>query len=367
MSIVFTFVQCRKYCTFALAESDFLTILHCPSCHHNRIAILNKLSLLSIWQLNIIPSSPSYLQQTAELFFFIPTDRSRSEQITSLHVATGNRVVSQLLSDWPIHVPKVGCANCVGFLQLRWFYGYVKVDVVWNMVFLLQILKRCWLLVWKWDLTTFKGFKSNNPWRNRSNSIFGSEGTQRNILPSLEISETPVIEQHKSKDMFPCVIDLDGFSQLIRTSSQKRTNLHLKVQSFTLTKTGFSGILCLNLSSGPVELGSTDNNWWWSSMITNWNVEPVLIKRILRASNDRSDVEGMCTWWIIVCVVADFDWYVHVDFLNFVKKLTFQIRFVFNCGIDSENVLNGCSCLDPVLSAEAHKRVETVLLEDFFL
>ena len=57
----------------------------------------------------------------------------------------------------------------------------------------------------------------------------------------------------------------------------------------------------------------------------------------------------------------------HVDLLNFVKKFAFEVGFVFDCGIGSENVLNGSPCLDPVLSAKAHKRVETVLLENFFI
>ncbi len=75
----------------------------------------------------------------------------------------------------------------------------------------------------------------------------------------------------------------------------------------------------------------------------------------------------MWTWRVIVCVVTDFDWYVHVDFLNFVKKFAFEVGFVLDCGIGSKNILNGCPRLDPVLSAKAHKRVETVLLEDFFI
>lgn len=366
-SIVFAFVQGWKHSALALPKTNLLTVSHGPSCHQDRVAVLNELSLFTIGQIDIVPSSPSYLQQTAELFLFFTTDSSRTQHVASSHIASSNGVMSQLLGYWPVHVLEVGCANRVWFLEFWCLYGDVQVDVVWDVVFLLQVFERGWLLVWEWDLAAFKGFKSDDPWGNCWNSVFGSEGAQRNVFPSLEVSETPVIQQHKSKDMFPCLIDLDGLSQLIGASSQKCANFHFKVQSFTLAKAGLSSILCLNLSPWSVELGSTDNNRRRSTMVANGNLKPVLIERILRASNDRPDVKGMCTWRVKVSVVANLDWDVHVDVLDFVEQFAFEIGFVLEGGIGSENVLDGGTCFDPVFATEAHKGVETVLLEDFFL
>ena len=56
-----------------------------------------------------------------------------------------------------------------------------------------------------------------------------------------------------------------------------------------------------------------------------------------------------------------------MDVLDFVEQFAFEIGFVLEGGIGSENVLDGGTCFDPVFATEAHKGVETVLLEDFFL
>ena len=56
-----------------------------------------------------------------------------------------------------------------------------------------------------------------------------------------------------------------------------------------------------------------------------------------------------------------------MDVLNFVEQFAFEIGFVLDGGIGSENVLDGGTCFDPVFAAKAHEGVETVLLEDFFV
>ncbi len=56
----------------------------------------------------------------------------------------------------------------------------------------------------------------------------------------------------------------------------------------------------------------------------------------------------------------------HVDVLDFVEQFAFEIGFVLDGGIGSENVLDGGPSFDPVFAAKAHEGVEAVLLEDFF-
>lgn len=54
-------------------------------------------------------------------------------------------------------------------------------------------------------------------------------------------------------------------------------------------------------------------------------------------------------------------------FLELVQQFALETGFVLYCGIGSEDVLDGETCFEPVLSAEAHEWVEAILLEDFFL
>jgi hypothetical protein len=124
-SVVLTLIQRRQHSPLTLTETNFLPVFHRPSSHHYRVPVLNELPLLPTRQLNVVPSSPSYLQQTAELFLLLPADRSRAKHVTCSHVAACDCVMGKLLGDGPVHVLEVCCANCVRFLELCCFDCYV--------------------------------------------------------------------------------------------------------------------------------------------------------------------------------------------------------------------------------------------------
>lgn len=176
------------------------------------------------------------------------------------------------------------------------------------MVGLLQVFKRSWLLFWQWDLASFQSLECDDPRGNRWDSIFGCEWPQRYVFPSLEISEAPIIQKNKSENVFPGLIDFDGSTQLIDTASKESTYFHFKVESFALAERGLGGIFGFDLASGSVKLCSTYNNWWRSTMVSYRYMEPILVKSILWAPDDWSDVESMSSWWVKICVVAYLDW-----------------------------------------------------------
>lgn len=214
-------------------------------------------------------------------------------------------------------------------------------------------------------MTALQSLQSYDPWWNCWNTIFGSERTQWDVFPSLEVSEAPVIQQYETENIIPSLIDFNWLSKLIGISTNKGTNLHFEIQSFTLAEWWLFSIFSLDLSSWSVELGSTDNNWRWSSMIPDWHVKPVFVKSILWSSNNWSNVEGMCSWWVKVSVITNFDRYMQLNILDFVHQLRLQSELKFNSWIWSEQILKGKSGLNPVWSAKGHEWVKIWFLEDF--
>lgn len=94
--------------------------------------------------------------------------------------------------------------------------------------------------------------------------------------------------------MFPCLVYLNGLSKLINAASQEGPDLHFEIKPFALTETWLGGIFRLNLSSWSVEICPTDHNRRRSSMVPNWNMQPILIQCILWTSDNRADIERMC-------------------------------------------------------------------------
>ena len=87
------------------------------------------------------------------------------------------------------------------------------------MVVLFQVGQRNWLLLLQLDFTSLESLHRYDPGRDGRLSVLGSEGTQGHVFPNLEISETPVVQQHEAKDTVPSLVHFDRFTQLVERTS----------------------------------------------------------------------------------------------------------------------------------------------------
>lgn len=161
------------------------------------------------------------------------------------------------------------------------------------MTFFLKVSERSGVLRLKCNFGSRKSLESNDPWRNCSEAVFGRERTKRNIFPSLEISETPIVQNNKSENVVPGLIDSQWFSKLIGSSSDECSHFDLEVQSFALGKGWQSRIFGFDLTSWTSQRSSRGNNRRSSSVIADRDLQPILVQGISWASNDGSNIEGM--------------------------------------------------------------------------
>lgn len=66
-------------------------------------------------------------------------------------------------------------------------------------------------------------------------------------------------------------------------------------------------------------------------MVPDGNLEPVFVECVLWASDDRTDVESVCSGGVEIGVVADLYWELHLDVLDLVEQLAFQVGLVLDC------------------------------------
>lgn len=180
------------------------------------------------------------------------------------------------------------------------------------MRFLLQVLQWERFLSRQFHLASLQCLQSDNPWGYCAHSVFGSERTQRHILPSLEISKTPIIQDNESKNVLPGLLHFDWLSQIVRMASNECSNLDLEVQSFAFWEGRQSCIFTFDLSAWTSKRSPTHNNWWCSPMISDRDMQlnndelyPILLQSICRSSDDWSDIESVRSRWIKISIVSN--------------------------------------------------------------
>ena len=81
------------------------------STHHNRVAVLNELSLCAVGHGDGLGAAPRDFKHGAEGALFGATDGSTRHHVTSAKVAAVDRVVGQLLAHVPVHVTEIRAAD----------------------------------------------------------------------------------------------------------------------------------------------------------------------------------------------------------------------------------------------------------------
>jgi len=109
----------------------------------------------------------------------------------------------------------------------------LQVDIVATQILILQILQHLWLLFWQCNFEWLECLRCDDPRGYCRTEVLGVEGTERHVLPDLQITGTPIIEKYISKDMVSCVANLDWVSQVIALSDNC-SEFELEVKSLAV-------------------------------------------------------------------------------------------------------------------------------------
>ena len=161
----------------------------------------------------------------------------------------------QLLLHGPVHVPEVGLAHNGGLGGWR-LDGNLQVNVERVGVGVLEIWKWSGVLVLVGNCKWFQGLHGDNPRRDGGTQVLGSEGSQRYILPLLDIPGTPIIHYDHTKNVFVSFFHLDWISKFIRSTTIKECHLQFKVHQLARTKLWRFIISRSGLSTRPSNWGS---------------------------------------------------------------------------------------------------------------
>lgn len=139
-------------------------------------------------------SAPAQFEQTSVLTLILTANCSRSQKVSWLHITSRNSMMGQLLCATPVKIFEISLYYLLRFTHFRGLNPNAEVNVIRNMVLLLQVRQWLRILIAQRDLTSFQSINCNNPWWNSADSVFRCKRTQRNVLPRLKISKTPVIQ-----------------------------------------------------------------------------------------------------------------------------------------------------------------------------
>ena len=132
-----------------------------------------------------------------------------------------------------VQILHVAGGHQVGLLKFWGLDEDFKVDVVGAEVTVLQVWEHAWILLWQGTLEGGQGFWSNDPWTDGGGEVLGVEGTQRDVLPNLQVSGTPIIEKAVAKDVVAGIFDCDWISKFV-WSSNESSHFEFQVKSHAL-------------------------------------------------------------------------------------------------------------------------------------
>lgn len=94
--------NCWQNNTRTFTETNANTVLLTMRSHNDLITVLNKLASVASGQIQGFRALPRQLQHRSKRITCLATDGSRSEQITRVDIASGHRVVGELLQRGPV-------------------------------------------------------------------------------------------------------------------------------------------------------------------------------------------------------------------------------------------------------------------------
>mmetsp|Transcript_1162 Transcript_1162/g.1849 ORF Transcript_1162/g.1849 Transcript_1162/m.1849 type:complete len:313 (-) Transcript_1162:6-944(-) len=204
----------------------------------------------------------------------------------------------------------------------------------------------------------------DDPRRNSSSKVLSTEGTQRNILPLLDVTSAPIIHDSNTKNFVFSIFDLNSVAQLIRGTDVES---HLKLEIKESAGSELRGSLSrLGLTAGTMEVGSRNNNRGGSAMVTNREMEPVGLKGVINSTEHDSHIGGVLSRRVKISIISNTSRENHLNRILCHKGFSSQFLVISQSRIISrQERRDGNTSFLPGSLAHGHEGVEGGLTEDF--
>lgn len=199
----------------------------------------------------------------------------------------------------------------------------LQIEIIGVQIFVLKIWKNLRILGWNCCLERLESFWSNNPGRDGGCKVLGQEWSERNVLPLLDISGAPVVQKAEPKDMISSITNFDGATLLVSLTNNG-SHFQLEIHESAIIEAWCFAVR-RGLTSWSSDWGSIENNGGCSTMIANWDMQPVWLKSIVDTSEHHTDVMGVVLGRVEIGVVSDEDWHSHLLLVNWEYCLSQQV------------------------------------------
>ena len=153
--------------------------------------------------------------------------------------------------------------------------------------------------------------------------------------------------------MVVSVVNFDRAPKLVSFSNNcSHFKLEIKKSASVRSPLTF-GLILGNLSLWSSDWGSVENYGGSSAVVPDWQVSPVWLQSVVRASEHAANVVGVVFRRIEVCVIPDENWHLHFH-LSYRNGSSHQSIFVALISFCVE-FLNGLSGFDSEILAQRSK------------
>ena len=202
----------------------------------------------------------------------------------------------------------------------------------------------------------------DDPGRDRGGKVFPEKRAERDVLPPLDVSGTPVVDKHHPKDVVKGAAHRNRFAERVALAD-KEARFHLEVELLRRSQPGRPAIR-LDLAARTADVRRADDDGRGSPVVGHRQVKPVWHQRVRRAPKHRPDIGGVLFRGVEVRVVADLGGQEEVYCGEAVQGVLAQGAVIAKGGgCRQEEGGDGLACGLPRRRAEFHKRVQHRLRE----
>ena len=290
----------------ARTKTDAVSLALAEADNVDSVAVFNEGTGSSVSDINGLGTVGGELDEGAVGIGGGSRDGSRAKQISGLHVATSDGVVHQLLAHGPVHVFEVTTRQDMRRLERIVGKMNFEVDVVRGSlgVFVLEVGKNGRVLDGLLSAEGLKGLQSDHPGRDSGGKVLGGEGTQRHVLPRLNVASAPIVHESNSKDVGVGVLHGDRITKLVSGANEKG-EFQLVVQALAARVHGLSSVLGLELSARAANVSTRDDDARSAAVITDGQPKPVGQQGSIVRAEHLSQVGGVFAGRVEISIIAD--------------------------------------------------------------
>ena len=212
--------------------------------------------------------------------------------------------MGQLLGRRVVHVAIVGSRNRRGRVRLLGSHVHLELDVIQHRARLVEIRQQRAFAVGCRHPKRLQRRPGDDPGADRRCERLGLEGTQRLILPGLDVTRRPVVEEHVAEDHLVRLGHAHRLSHGIG-GADDGAQLELDVETTARPEAREVGVGGPRLTERSSHARPAHHDRRRASVVADRDVQPVGWQRVVRAAEHRSDVERVLAARIEVGVLGD--------------------------------------------------------------